>query len=211
MAERPGGPGRGLRRLPFRLRYVYGERLASRVRRRLVLLTNMHADVRIDRRVRLGPGFRLYMPDGGTFVVHPGCDFRRDFVCEISGGGTVEVGPGTIFTGSTLVQITTRLTIGARAVFGQATMIADGNHRWRDPDRHLLEQGYDFTPLDIGAGAVSTSKVTILAPVGERALIGAHSLVTEPVPAYTLVAGTPARVIEYFGRPEQRPDGLAAP
>lgn len=200
--------GDKMRRLPFRLRYVYAERLASRWRRRLVLLTNMHADVRIDPEVRLGPGFRLYMPDGGRFVVAQGCDFRRDFVCEISGNGSVEIGSGTIFTGSTLIQISTRLTIGARGVFGQATMIADGNHRWRDPEMHLLDQGYDFTPIDIGDGAVATSKVTILAPVGERALIGAHSLVTQPVPPYTLVGGSPARVIEYFGPPDKRPSDL---
>lgn len=202
------GLGKRLRRLPFRLRYVYGEQLASRWRRWLVLATNLHGDVHIDRDVRLGPGFRLYMPGGGTFIVHQGCDFRRDFVCEISPGGHVEIGAGSIFTGSTLIQISTRLTIGRRAVFGQATMIADGNHRWRDPDLHLLDQGYDFTPIDVGDGAVSTSKVTILAPVGERALVGAHSLVTKPVPPYTLVGGSPARVIEYFGRPENRPAGL---
>jgi acetyltransferase-like isoleucine patch superfamily enzyme len=191
-----------LRKLPWTLRYVYGERLASRWRRRLLLFTNMHADVRIAKNTRLGPGFRLVIGDGGTFIVHPGCDFRRDFVCEISGNGHVEIGAGTIFTGSALVQITTRLNIGPRAVFGQATMIADGNHKWRDPDVHLLDQGYDFTPIDIGPGAVSTSKVTILAPIGERALVGAHSLVTKPVPAYTLVAGSPAKVIEYFGPAE---------
>ena len=176
-----------------------------------MLLTNLHADVRIHPNVRLGPGFRLYMPDGGRFVVEQGCDFRRDFVCEISGSGSVEIGAGTIFTGGTLVQISTQLTIGPRAVFGQATMIADGNHRWRDPNLHLLDQGYDFTPIDIGAGAVSTSKVTILAPVGERALIGAHSLVTKPVPPYTLVGGSPARVLEYFGPPEKRPADLELP
>jgi len=187
---------------------VYGERAASQARRLALLATNTHADVRIAKQVRIGPGFRLYMPEGGTFIVHPGCDFRRDFVCEISGGGRVEIGAGTIFTSSTLVQITTRLTIGRRAVFGQSTLIADGNHRWRDPDVHLLDQGYDFTPLDIGDGAVSMSKVTILAPVGERAVIGAHSLVNRPVPAYCLAAGAPARVKEYYGRPENRPADL---
>jgi acetyltransferase-like isoleucine patch superfamily enzyme len=199
---------RRLRRAPWKLRYVWGEKVASEWRRLWLLATNTHAHVRIARPVRIGPGFRLYMPAGGTFVVGPGCDFRRDFVCEISNGGRVEIGPGTIFTSSALVQITTRLTIGARAVFGQSTLIADGNHRWRDPDKHLLDQGYDFTPIDIGPGAVSMSKVTILAPVGERAVIGAHTLVTKPVPAYCLAAGSPARVIEYFGKPENRPAEL---
>lgn len=199
---------RGLRRLPWKLRYRWGEGVASELRRWWLLATNLHATVRIERPVRIGPGFRLYIPDGGTFIVRKGCDFRRDFVCEISAGGHVEIGPGTIFTSSTLVQITTRLTIGARAVFGQSTLIADGNHRWRDPDLHLLDQGYDFTPIDIGAGAVSMSKVTILAPIGERAVIGAHTLVTKPVPAYCLAAGSPARIIEYFGKPENRPAEL---
>lgn len=175
---------------------MWGERLASRWRRRLVLATNRHADVRIHRHVRLGPGFRLYMPEGGTFIVHKGVDFRRNFACEISNGGYVEIGAGTIFTYDVVVQITTRLTIGPRCVFAQATLIADGNHRWRDPDVHPLDQGYNFTPIDVGPGAMVLSKATILAPVGERAVVAAHSLVTKPVPPFTLVAGSPARVIE---------------
>lgn len=165
----------------------------------MLLLTHMHADVRIPKNTRIGPRFHLYMPDGGTFHVAPGCDFRRDFICEISGGGSVTIGPGTIFTSSALIQITTSLTIGNRCVFGQSVMIADGNHRWRDRDRHVLDQGYDYRPIDIADGAFIFSKVTLLNSVGERALVGAHSLVTKPVPAQCLVAGSPARVIEQFG------------
>lgn len=197
-----------LRRLPYRARYVYGERIASEARRLAVLATNKHADVRIERPVHIGPGFRLYMPQGGSFHAGPGCDFRRDFVCEISGGGRVEIGPGTTFTSSSLIQITTSLTIGRRAVFGQSLLIVDGNHRWRDPDVHLLDQGYDFTPIEIGDGAVVMTKSTIFASLGERALVGAHSLVNRPVPAFCLAAGTPARVREYYGRPENRPPDL---
>jgi len=204
-------PARKLRRLPWKARYVWGARIASSWRRWLVLATNQHADVRIHRNVRLGPGFRLYMPEGGTFIVHAGCDFRRDFVCEISGGGRVEIGPGTTFTHGGLIQITTSLTIGARAVFAQSNMIVDGNHRWRDPDLNPMDQGYDYTPIDIGPGVLSLAKVTILAPVGERALIGAHALVIKPVPPYTFVAGVPARPIEYFGHPENRPADLEMP
>jgi acetyltransferase-like isoleucine patch superfamily enzyme len=32
--------------------------------------------------------------------------------------------------------------------------------------------------------------------------------VTKPVPAYCFAAGAPARVIEYFGKPEDRPPHL---
>jgi len=197
-----------LRRLPWKARYIYGADLASKARRLALLATNTHADVRIAESAHIGPRFRLYMPEGGTFHVAAGCDFRRDFICEIYGGGSVVIGPGTTFTSSALIQITTSLTIGARAVFGQALMVADGNHKWRDPDVHLLDQGYDFTPVTVGDGAVVMSKVTLLSSLGERSLVGAHALVTKHVPAYCFAAGAPARVIEYFGKPEDRPPHL---
>ena len=197
-----------MQRLTWKARYVYAEDLASRARRLAVLATNRHADVQIAEPVRIGPRFRLYMPEGGTFHVAPGCDFRRDFVCEIYGGGSVVIGPGTTFTSSTLIQITTSFTVGSRCVFGQALMVADGNHKWRDPEVHLLDQGYDYAPVSVGDGAVVMSKVTLLSSLGERSLVGAHSLVTKPVPGYCFAAGSPARVIEYFGKPEDRPPHL---
>ena len=85
----------------------------------------------------------------------------------------------------------------------------DGNHRFRDWARHLLDQGYDFRPVHIGDGAIVTSKVSIIgSDIGAHALIGAHSVVTRSIPAYCLAYGTPARVVEYFGPPDQRPAEL---
>jgi acetyltransferase-like isoleucine patch superfamily enzyme len=43
----------------------------------------------------------------------------------------------------------------------------------------------------IGSGSTILSKVTI----GENAIVGAGSVVTRDVPANTIVAGTPARVL----------------
>jgi acetyltransferase-like isoleucine patch superfamily enzyme len=159
--------------------------------------------------VRLGPGFDLVIPGSGQFVVRPGCDFRRGFVAEVAAGGRVEIGPGCTFTSYALIQCSTSIVIGARAVFGQNLMLADGNHRFRDHTRHLLDQGYDFNPVHIGDNAIITSKCTILADVGEGAVIGANSVVTKPIPAYCLAAGTPAQVIEYFGPEDTSDEGAS--
>jgi acetyltransferase-like isoleucine patch superfamily enzyme len=43
----------------------------------------------------------------------------------------------------------------------------------------------------IGSGSTILSKVTI----GENAIVGAGSVVTKDVPANTIVAGTPARIL----------------
>ena len=203
--------GEDLRTLPWRLRYRFGAHLASEVRRLVVVATHVHCRVEFLGPVRLGPGFALDIADNGTFVVGAGVEFRRGFVCEISGHGRVTIGAGSVFTSSALVQCTTSIDIGERCVFGQAALIADGFHRFRDPERHLLDQGYDFRPVTIGAGAVATSKCTITADVGERALVAAHSVVTKPVPAFCLAGGAPARVIEYYGPPGRRPAGLELP
>jgi acetyltransferase-like isoleucine patch superfamily enzyme len=193
-------------RLPWRLRYYTAASFASRWRRRTTLMTHGHADVVIDRTARLGARFGLWVPERGTLRIGPGCELRRDFFAEIHGEGRVELGPMTVFTGQATVQITTSLTIGERCVFGVGTMIADGNHRFKDYTKHLLDQGYDFTEITVGDGAIVTSKCTILAPIGRGAVIGSNSVVTRPVPDYCLAAGAPARVIEYFGPPESRPD-----
>lgn len=171
--------------------------------------THLHCDIRIAWPVRLGPGFSLFVPDGGSFVVEPGVDFRRNFACEIEGDGRVEIGAGTVFTANTLIQCSTEVRIGKRCAFGQATLIADGYHRYRDHERHWTEQGYDFRPIRIGDGAAISDKCTVQADVGERAIVASGSVVNRPVPPYCLAVGAPARVIRYFGPPERRAELLA--
>jgi acetyltransferase-like isoleucine patch superfamily enzyme len=140
-------------------------------------------------------------------IVGPGVDFRRGFVCEIGGEGRVEIGAGTTFTSHALVQCSTSIEIGRRCAFGQAVLIVDGYHRYDDPGRHWLDQGYDFRPIKIGDGAGISDKCTIQADVGERAMIASHSVVNRPIPAYVVAAGSPARVVRYFGPPDQNPAG----
>jgi acetyltransferase-like isoleucine patch superfamily enzyme len=196
------------RKLPWHLRYRTGQRLMSAMRRILIQITHLHCRVEFQGPVRLGPGFELRIPDRGTFIVGPGVDFRRNFVCEISGSGRVVIGGGTTFTADTLIQCTTSIEIGTRCGFGQATFIVDGNHRFRDPSRHWLDQGDDFRPITIGNDVAVNTKCTVINNIGDRAVIAANSVVSRPVPAYCLAVGAPARVVEYFGPPELRPSEL---
>ncbi len=172
-------------------------------------VTHLHCNLEIGWPVRFGPGFSLYIPDNGTFVVEPGVDFRRNFACEIEGEGRVEIGAGTVFTSGALIQCSTLVHIGKRCAFGQSTLIADGSHRYGDPDRHWAEQGHRFRPIRIGDGAGISDKCTIQADVGEGALVASGSVVNRPVPPYCLAVGSPARVVRYFGPPERREEMLA--
>ena len=181
----------------------------SNLRKAWVLLRHPHADIRFEGHVYIGPGFSLDMPFGGTFLVGPGVEFRRDFRCEVGQEGRVTIGAGTTFTYSVLIQCSTSIDIGERCMFGQTSIILDGNHRFRDLTKPMLEQGYDFTPIRIENDAVVTSKCTIIADIGERAYVGANSVVTRPIPAFTVAVGAPARPVDYFGPPGGEPAGLS--
>jgi acetyltransferase-like isoleucine patch superfamily enzyme len=45
-----------------------------------------------------------------------------------------------------------------------------------------------------------TTKCSIIgATIGDRAFIGANSVVTRDIPAFSLAVGAPAKVVDYFG------------
>lgn len=193
-----------LRSAPQRLLYArdrrrrYGPlpRAMSALRRRRLLLTHPHARIRFEGPVYVGPGTSFHIPATGRLVVGRDVELRRGFTLEIEEAGEVTIGAGCVFTYGVVIQCTTSIRIGERCMFGQDTMLVDGQHRFRDVSRPMLEQGYDWRPLTIGDDAVITTKCTIMADVGERAFVGANSVVTRPIPPFTVAVGAPARVIE---------------
>lgn len=193
-----------IQRLPWRLRYEVGASFASRWRQLLVRVTHRHCEVVFAGPVRLGPGFELYIPDRGRLIVGAGVEFRRGFVCEISGNGEVRIGEGSVFTAGALIQCTTSIDIGRRCVFAQDAMLVDGSHRFGDPNRHILDQGYDYRPLRIDDGVTVMSKCTVFADIGAGTMVGAHSVVSRSLPARCLAIGAPARPVRFFDPAEER-------
>jgi len=191
-----------LSRLIGHLSYGPGPKLASAVRKRWAILKNPRATIRFGRHTYCGPGFSLWMPHGGTFIAGERVEFRRGFRAELGVDARVDIGDDSRFTYDVLIQCSTSMRFGRRVMAGQATQFADGSHRFRDLDRPMLEQGYDFRALDIADDVTIHSKCTIINDVGERSVVAANAVVTTPVPAFTVVAGVPAREIDYFG-PDQ--------
>jgi acetyltransferase-like isoleucine patch superfamily enzyme len=200
-----------LRWLPHKLGYRWGPLLASRIRRRWVLLRHPHANIQIDPTAYLGPGFSLHVDGPGTFVAGPGTEFRRGFRAEVSGDGRIAFGRGCVCTYYVLMQCSTEIDIGDHVMFGQSTIVVDGQHRFRDLSKPMLSQGYDFSPIRIGDDATITTKCSIMAGVGTRTFVGANAVVTRELPPYCVCVGAPARPIDYFGPPGQEPEELTTP
>src|SRR3954454_6582054 len=199
--------GRLVRELPRAVGYHHGPRLMSWLRKRWVLLRHPHADIRFGKGVYLGPGFSLHIPGPATFEVGDNVEFRRKFRAELTPGARISIGSGCYFTYDVILACSTTMDIGERCGFGQTTFVADGSHRYRDLGKPFLDQGYEFRPIVIEDDVQVHSKCTIVAGIGKRTVLGANAMVSKPLPPYTLAAGVPARVLDYFGPPGEEPDG----
>ena len=148
-------------------------------------------DVKLGQGVRLSKFINLYgcsIGDNsgiGAFVeiqknatIGSNCKISsHTFICE---GVTIE---DEVFVGHNVAFINDMYPRATNAS-GKPQTEAD----WK-VDRTLVKRG-----ASIGSGATILANVTI----GERAIVGAGSVVTRDVPAGAIVAGNPARLLRYI-------------
>jgi acetyltransferase-like isoleucine patch superfamily enzyme len=89
------------------------------------------------------------------------------------------------------------ITIGNHVMFGPRVGLFAENHVHADVARPMREQGVARSPIVIEDDCWLASSVTVLAgvTVGRGSIVAAGSVVTSDVPPYSVVAGSPARVI----------------
>jgi acetyltransferase-like isoleucine patch superfamily enzyme len=94
------------------------------------------------------------------------------------------------------------ISIGPRVGIGPSVKILTSQHQEVGRATPIFNAPVEMKPVridegaDIGVGAIIMPGVTI----GEGAQIGAGSVVTKDVPAYAVVAGSPAKLLR--GRPQ---------
>jgi len=118
----------------------------------------------------------------------------------------VRIGEGSFLNRNVMVASVELVEIGSHCMFANGCFLSDGSHRFDDPDRPVPWQGFTTKgPTRIGdntwcgVNVVVTSGVT----VGERCVIGANSVVTKDIPAFSIAAGVPAQVLRPIEYPER--------
>jgi|SRR5581483_2954500 len=145
---------------------------------------------------------------GSGVFLGAGCWLRADPHAE---GVALEIGDGTSVVGGCVLSAEESIRIGRDVLIARNVYIADHMHAFEAVGVPVLDQGVARkAPVDIGSGAWLGQNV-VIGPgvrIGEGAVVGSNSVVLDDVPAYTVAAGAPARIIRTFG-PTGRGDDAA--
>ena len=116
------------------------------------------------------------------------------FTPSIQIGNNVSVGFNCVLSCINSIEIMDDVTIGDNVY------ISDNKHSYQNPTMSVIDQ-----PLEIGStiigkgcwigyGAVLAGNIKI----GKYSIVGANSVVTKDVNDYTMVVGSPAKVVKYY-------------
>jgi len=88
--------------------------------------------------------------------------------------------------------------IGKNTLLGSGVHIMSGNrqHIYNDPDLYIKDQGGVLEKISIGKDCWIGNGALILANIGDKCVVGAGSVVTNDIPAFSIVAGNPAKLIK---------------
>jgi acetyltransferase-like isoleucine patch superfamily enzyme len=130
---------------------------------------------------------------GENTLLEPGCWLTLGPEARIEIGRECFLNRGTMLAASSLIEI------GDYVMFANGCFVGDSAHRHDDPDTPVTRQGFEpGRPVKIGSNVWFgvNCAVTGGVEIGDRAVIGANSVVTRDIPAGTVAAGAPAKVIK---------------
>ena len=155
-----------------------------------------------------GPGSVLSLPIrlvgesqiaiGAGVTVGSGCWLQALKRKETGENAVISINDGTSIAGFCTISAAKSVIIEKNVLVARYVYIADHTHAHADRTVPILSQGITkVAPVRICEGAWLGQSV-VVGPgvtIGRGAVVGANSVVTRDVPDFTVVAGSPARVL----------------
>jgi acetyltransferase-like isoleucine patch superfamily enzyme len=116
---------------------------------------------------------------------------------KIISPSSIAIGKHTHVTNNVILDGRGDLTIGDDVLVGFESIIMTTTHQFRDPETPVRLQGSERKPIVIGNDVWIGTRAIVLpgVTIGDGAVVGSGAIVTRDVPAWAIVAGSPARVI----------------
>lgn len=181
---------------------VRARRAEGMLRARLCGFATVGRRVVVARGCRIEGGAAMVVGENvviqrGSWLVVPGAATGAHQPPRLFIGGGCDIGEACTISAATLVEI------GPDVLFGPRVWVTDNNHRFDDPTRPIMSQGWsEGGSVHIGPNCwIGTGAVLVGARglrVGKGCVVGANSVVTRDVPDFSVVTGSPARIVRQF-------------
>ncbi len=146
----------------------------------------------------LGQAWKGLVPEPTQLIIQPGGQLRLNGRFDVFGGSTIGIQSEAKLTlGSGFANRHTWISCGLEITIGEQVFIAD-QVIIRDWDGHTIVGRANKAPISIGNNVWIGMRAIILkgVTIGDGAVVAAGAVVTRDVPAGSVVAGNPARVVK---------------
>lgn len=115
--------------------------------------------------------------------------FRTGFGLYLGKNARITVGHNVFFNRGCSINCLENVQIGDNCIFGENVKIYDQNHRFKDKNIIIRNQGYSIAQVKIGADCWICTNVVILkgVTIGEHSVIGAGCIVAKDIPPHSIV------------------------
>jgi acetyltransferase-like isoleucine patch superfamily enzyme len=154
----------------------------------------LHPGLDVGPSVRVGRGCRLFLDPHARLQLGAGCEVDDATTIAVYGDGRIALGPGSFVGHHCTLAARAAIEIGPGTYLGELVSVRDHDHTVGA----LPSSGeMAVDPVVIGPNVWIGAKATVLrgARIGEGAVIGANAVVRGELPARSVCAGVPARVI----------------
>ena len=126
---------------------------------------------------------------GKRFIFPTDSTFRKNFGLYLERKAHIKVGHNVFFNRGCSINCLEYVEIGDNCIFGENVKIYDQNHRFKDRDEIIRNQGYSVSPVIIKEGCWICTNAVILkgVTIGEHSVIGAGCVIDKDIPAFSVV------------------------
>lgn len=146
--------------------------------------------------IYIGKRVELKLKNRGKILIRKKTFLKKDI--ELYSEGTLDIGRNVFVNNFSYIVCLDKIVIEDNVMIGERVSIRDHDHKFDDVNIETYKQKYVTAPILIkkdswiGCNSVILKGVTI----GCHSVVAANSVVNKDVPDYSVVGGTPAKIIK---------------